>query len=149
MSLPSFNFFSSKTNNNKNSFEMIKSITEKELYEFNGGTYKDFYYSVNIGYITSKYVPDIKDTGCYIVMINSQMDNGPNAIFCIARSDKSKSGIIQTLVSSTGKSNDRLELIWNPFEYPCILLKHNFNRKQVLKDSEQLNLKYNIKIIKP
>lgn len=148
MSLPSLNFFNSKTND-KNSFEMIKNVTEKELYEFNSGTYKDFHYSVNIGYITSKYVPDIKDTGCYIIMINSQMTEGPNAIFCISRSDKSKSGNIQCLVESKGTSNDTLELVWNPYEYPSILLKHNFNRKQILKDSKELNLKYSIKIIKP
>ena len=145
------NPFVSKPKNEDNSFELVKYLTEKEMYNFDYDTNypREYSYTIDIGYITSKYVPTIKDTGCYMIMIESQISEGPNAIFCIARSDKSKSGTIQTIVSSVGKSNDRLEVKWNPMEYPCILLKHNFIRKQILKEETPLRFGYNIKVVCP
>jgi hypothetical protein len=139
---------SSKKDETSKTFELVKYVTEKEMYnfEYNNSSYRDCLYYIDIGYITSKYFP-IKDTGCYIIMIESQISEGPNAIFTLARSDKSKPGIIQTMVSSHGKSNDHLELKWNPMEYPCVLLKHNFSKKHILQDDTKLRFGYNIKVI--
>lgn len=145
------NPFVSKPKQQDNSFELVKYLKEKDMYTFEYDTSypREYSYTIDIGYITSKYVPTIKDTGCYMIMVESQISEGPNAIFCIARSDKSKSGTVQTIVSSVGKSNDRLEIKWNPMEYPCILLKHNFIRKQILKEETPLRFGYNIKVVCP
>jgi hypothetical protein len=150
------NPFSSKQNNSENTFEIIKYITEQEMYTRDYSYYDNpsfsktvdsLYYTINIGYISSKYVQNIKDTGTLIVMISSQIPEGPNAIFCLSRSDKSKSGDINTLVSSTGKCGDKLSIMWNPMEHPCLLLKHNFIKKQILKDDTKLRLGYNVRVI--
>lgn len=161
LSIPSLpgipNPFSSKPQANETTFELVRYITEKEMHsydyydDYNVGTslkrYRDLMYTVNIGYITSKYVTNIKDTGCMMIMISSQIPEGPNAIFCLARSDKNKQGDINTLVSSAGKCGDKIDIMWNPMEYPCILLKHNFTKKQTLKEDTKLRLGYNIKVI--
>lgn len=142
------NPFSSKEKTPEDTFELVKMVTEKEmyLYDYANKTY-DFMYTLTIGYISSKYVPHIKDTGCLIIMISSQIAEGPNAIFCLARSDKSQPGNINTLVNSSGKCGDKLDIIWNPMEHPCVLLKHNFTKKQILKDDTQLRFGYNVKVI--
>ena len=155
MSFPSFNislpsisnpFASSRTNDsNDKSFELVKYVTEKDLYTYNYDM-RDLSHTITIGYITSKYVSNIKDTGCYTIMINSQISEGPNGIFCLSRSDKSKKGIINALV---GKADDRLEVIWNPIEYPCVLLKHNFIKKHILKDETKLRFGYDIRFSSP
>jgi hypothetical protein len=142
-------FTSSKTNeNNDKSFELVKYVTEKDLYTYNYDM-RDSSYTMTIGYITSKYIPNIKDTGCYIIMVNSQINEGPNGIFCLSRSDKTKKGIVNPLVISHGKADDKLEIVWNPMEYPCVLLKHNFIKKHILKDETKLRFGYDIRFINP
>lgn len=145
------NLFSSKQQNPETTFEIVKYVTENDMYTRDhtilNKTFDSLYYTINIGYITTKYVQNIKDTGCFIIMISSQISEGPNAIFCLSRSDKSKSGDINTLVSSLGKCGDKLDIMWNPMEHPCILLKHNFIKKQILKEDTKLRLGYNVRII--
>lgn len=157
LGLPSIpNPFAPKQNNTENTFEIVKYVTEKEMYTRDysyydnsllNKTFDSLYYTINIGYISSKYVQNIKDTGCFIIMISSQISEGPNAIFCLSRSDKSKSGDINPLVSSNGKCGDKLDITWNPMEHPCILLKHNFIKKQVLKEDTKLRVGYNVKVV--
>jgi hypothetical protein len=138
-------FAGSRTNqNNDKSFELVKYVTEREMYE-----YQYPCYNITIGYITTKYVPDIKDTGCYLIMINSQISEGPNAVFCLSRSDKMKKGNVNILVSSDGKVGDKLDIVWNPMEHPCVLLKHNFSKKQILKDDTKLRFGYDVRVISP
>lgn len=145
------NLFSSKQQNPETTFEIVKYVTENDMYTRDhtilNKTFDSLYYTINIGYITTKYVQNIKDTGCFIIMISSQISEGPNAIFCLSRSDKLKSGDINTLVSSLGKCGDKLDIMWNPMEHPCILLKHNFIKKQILKEDTKLRLGYNVRII--
>jgi hypothetical protein len=140
-------FSSSKETTKDTTFELVKTVTENEMYSYDYNKTSDFMYTITIGYISSKYVQNIKDTGCLMVMISSQIAEGPNAIFCLARSDKSISGNINTLISSNGKCGDKLDIIWNPMEHPCVLLKHNFTKKQILKDDTKLRLGYNVKVI--
>lgn len=146
-------FAGSKTNeNNDKSFELVKYVNEKEMYErdySSSFTFRDLSYTITIGYISTKYVPNIKDTGCYTIMINSQINEGPNGIFCLSRSDKTKKGNVNVLTSSDGKVGDKLEVVWNPMEHPCILLKHNFSKKQILKDDTKLRFGYDIRVISP
>ena len=101
------------------------------------------------------YINNIKDTGCYIIMINSEKDDGPNGIFCLSRSDKQKQGDINTLVSSEGKCRSKIILRWNPFEKPSIILTSVHNKNKILSTSlirsTSLNrivkIEFNIKII--
>jgi hypothetical protein len=74
------------------------------------------YTTLNIGYIK-------RDTGSFIIIINSKEKGGPNAIYCISRSDVSKSGTIRELVKSHGVNDDELELTWNPYEYPLLQIR--------------------------
>lgn len=74
------------------------------------------YTTLNIGYIK-------KNTGSFIIIINSKEKGGPNAIYCISRSDISKSGSITELVKSDGVNDDELKLTWNPYEYPLLQIR--------------------------
>ena len=74
------------------------------------------YTTLNIGYIK-------KNTGSFIIIINSKEKGGPNAIYCISRSDVSKSGTITELVKSDGINDDELKLTWNPYEYPLLQIR--------------------------
>jgi len=74
------------------------------------------YTTLNIGYIK-------KNTGSFIIVVNSNEKDGPNAIYCISRSDVSKSGIIKELVKSDGVNDDVLGLTWDPYEYPLLQIR--------------------------
>jgi hypothetical protein len=80
--------------------------------------------SINIGYINN--INNIKDCGSYIIIINSQNNTGPSAIYCISRSNKLLSGNINKLSYSEGICGDLVELIWNPGEYPLIKYKYKY-----------------------
>lgn len=82
------------------------------------------YTNFSIGYITNNKFKKIKKTGSFLIIINSENKNGPNAIYCISKSDELKPGKIQELVRSDGLSNkDILDLVWNPNEYPFLRIK--------------------------
>jgi hypothetical protein len=75
--------------------------------------------TLTIGYLNNTKF-DIKDTGAYVITVNSHFANGPNAIYCISRSLTSEPGTVKELVSSNGKNNECFELQWNPYEYPLL-----------------------------
>lgn len=87
-----------------------------------------------VGYINSTKYRNMRDTGCYIVIVNTYPSSngnvsavlGPNVIFCISKSDKYSVGTVKTLVESTNRFGDTFELLWNPGEYP--LLMYNYKR---------------------
>lgn len=84
-----------------------------------------------VGYINSTQYSNMRDTGCFIIIVNTYPTNntsvsGPNAIFCIAKSETYSSGTVNTLVQSTNRFGDTFELEWNPGEYP--LLMYNYKR---------------------
>lgn len=90
-------------------------------------------YSHEIGYINNFRNKCMRETGSYILIINSKNGSGPNAIYCISKSDKSKAGNIKELIKTNGILNDSLELDWNPHEYPVLKLKTNnlrYNNKE-------------------
>lgn len=77
-----------------------------------------------IGYLNGFITNKIKDYGSYIIIVNSQMSEYPNCIFCISKSNTLSQGNIIKLIESHGINNDFLDLEWNPGEYP--LLKYNY-----------------------
>jgi hypothetical protein len=99
------------------------------------------YTSFTVGYINNTRTQHIKEVGSFIIIINSQTPGGANGIFCISRSDKSKSGKIQELVKSNGVLDDIIDLEWNPYEYP--LLKTKFKLSQHKQDV----ISYHVKVI--
>lgn len=133
-----FNFNSTDSNdsnnNNNNTLKIVKSIKESSEQEIIG------------------YINNISDTGCYILMIKSNKDDGPNGIFCLSRSDKQKEGDINTLVSSEGKYREKIILIWNPYEKPSIILNRVHNKSKLFgirstSLTKMLNIGFNVKII--
>lgn len=129
-----FNFNSTDSNDPNNTLKIVICINESSEQEI-------------IGYINS-----IRDTGCYIVMIKSDKDDGPNGIFCLSRSDKQKEGDINTLVSSDGKYREKIILIWNPYEKPSIILNRVHNKSKLFgirstSLTKMLNIGFNVKII--
>ena len=76
-------------------------------------------------------------TGSFIIIINSENPFGPNAIYCISRSNISESGKIHELVKSNDTNDDQiLDLIWDPFRYPLLNVKvklDTFENIDVLK----------------
>lgn len=153
--LPNINIpnpFSTKSNEtNDKSFELVKYMTVKDMYDYEAHTSKNFVdflpFKIELGYITSKYVSGMKDTGCYIIMIESQISNGPHGIYLLARSSKEDNGIVNTLVQSKGKCNDYFEVVWNPMEHPCIRLRHNFLKKDILNEDTKLRLGFDIRVM--
>ena len=133
-----------KKNKNDNTFEIVKYIDNKELFSY----YYDYDYGVKVGYITNKYVPDMKDVGCFTIMINSQLPGGPNGIFNLARSNRNNPGQVNKLVSSMGGANDSIDIEWNPMESPLIILKHRFSRNIVIYENK-LRLGYDIRVLHP
>lgn len=94
----------------------------------------------HIGYI-NKY---IRDTGSFIVIINSDQQNSTNAIFCISRSNKLNQGYVNKLIGSNQNNNeDNLEIDWNPGEYPRLV--YNKCTKNVNRYDKSLNDKSNYK----
>ena len=80
-----------------------------------------------IGYLRNNQFKCIKDTGSFIIIINSDFKDGPNGIYCISRSDISSNGTVKPLIESNNKFGDSFELIWNPFEYPKLNIKTKLN----------------------
>jgi hypothetical protein len=99
--------------------------------------------SINIGYINNQN--KIKDCGSYIIIINSQNNTGPSAIYCISRSNKLLSGNINKLSYSEGINGDFIELDWNPGEYP--LIKYNYKYVYNSDETNVCKLTFLIKII--
>lgn len=79
-----------------------------------------FYKVSNTGYITNKFYKDIKDTGSYILIINSYLFKGPNAIYSISKGDIMQDGVVTVLSSSADINGNTLELEWNKGEYPSL-----------------------------
>ena len=125
-------FFDTKNSSDPKSFMMTVDIDQNPRYTAN------FYY--NVGYITNCKSKLMQETGSYIVIINSE-NGGPNAIYCISRSNKLETGNIKELIKSNGISNEMLDLEWNPYEYPLLKLKTN----QRYKETTSIN--FYIKII--
>jgi hypothetical protein len=92
------------------------------------------YTTLNIGYIK-------KNTGSFIIIINSKEEGGPNAIYCISRSDISKLGTIKELVKSDGVNDDELKLLWNPYEYPLLQIR----TKLYLYNKNKMDFTINVK----
>lgn len=63
----------------------------------------------------------VKDTGSYILVINSEYDGGATYIYCISRSDKKKRGHVLKLTGSHGLHNEYIECIWDKFEHPKLI----------------------------
>jgi hypothetical protein len=80
-----------------------------------------------IDYIYLNKMENIKDTGSFLVIINTcktkAIKSHPNGIFCISKSDINFSGEIKCL--SFAKSPElNFTLEWNAFEYPRIVVKN-------------------------
>jgi len=99
--------------------------------------------SINFGYIrdTSK----LKDTGSYIIIINSQTSGGPSAIYTISRSDKLLQGKINKLAFSEGVNGDIVEIVWNPGEFP--LIKYYYKSVFNSEETKSQKISFLIKII--
>lgn len=142
---PDVTFFNNFFNNSSDkiqttdpdSFTMSKNVKDNSdsFLRFLGHT------TFRIGYINSTRTKHIKEIGSFIIIINSQTPGGANGIFCISRSDKSKSGKIQELVKTDGILDDIIDLEWNPHEYP--LLK----TKLKLAQHKKCIISYHVKVI--
>lgn len=97
--------------------------------------------SIDVGYIRNK----IKDNGSFIIIINSQNNEGPSAIYCISKSSRLSQGNINKLSYSKGINEDSIELEWNPGEYP--LLKYNYKYIYNLEKTINCKITFLIKII--
>lgn len=124
-----FTFHSDSTFEDNNTFKIVKYINEEsiDIYDIYDNFKVDSYNNIIMGYINN-----IMDTGCYIIMINCEKDDGPNGIFCLSRSDKQKEGDINTLVSSEGKFRDKIILKWKSFEKPSIILQRKKKKYQII-----------------
>ena len=92
-----------------------------------------------IGFINK----NIKDTGGYLIIINPDNINGANGVYCISRSDRSKYGIVKNLCGSNGLYNECIELKWEPYEYPKLVLRDT----KLKTNKRTLKLSYTIKIV--
>lgn len=82
------------------SFRMSKSLSKYENV-------------LGVGYINKYYSNQIRDTGAFFIIINS---NFSNSIFAISKTNKKENGIINKLCHS----GDELNILWEPGEYPFL-----------------------------
>ena len=127
---------------NKGYYDNEKGYTNMSyrllMHNYNGNL------SVVLGYLNNILSSNrIKDTGSYLLIINSENEGGASGIFGLSKSDKSKFGNVTTICSSEGILNDKLIIEWNPYEYPKILL----NIRKLKTDKREIIFSYNIKII--
>jgi hypothetical protein len=99
--------------------------------------------SINFGYIN--HTSKLKDTGSYIIIINSQTTSGPSAIYTISRSDRLLHGNVNKLTFSEGINGDVVELVWNPCELP--LIKYYYKSLYKSEETKSQKLTFLIKII--
>jgi hypothetical protein len=99
--------------------------------------------SIFFGYI--RHTSKLKDTGSYIIIINSQTTSGPSAIYTISRSNKLSPGNINKLAFSEGINGDFVELIWNPGEFP--LIKYHYKSVYNSEETKLQKISFLIKII--
>ena len=97
-----------------------------------------------IGYLRNNQFKCIKESGSFIIIVNSNFKHGPNGIYCISRSDSLLQGTVKPLIESNGKFDDSLELIWNAGEYPILNIQTKLNN---YKDMNITNLSFYVKII--
>lgn len=106
------------------------------------------YSNILIGYLNS--TPKIKDVGSFLIIINSNFNDGPNGTFCISKSKKEQYGNISKLSYSQGDVENLLELEWNPYEYPKLFLKRKISNDEYYKSSkkeDKKTLTFEIKIV--
>lgn len=76
---------------------------------------------LNMGYINNVMTNNIKDTGAYIVIINTRsIINGPNGVFAISKNNMMNKGNITVLNYSKGQDCE-LRLEWDECEYPKLI----------------------------
>jgi hypothetical protein len=68
---------------------------------------------IDIGYINTYYCKNIRDTGCYFIVINSKFSN---VIFAISKTNKKDTGTINKITGSGHEIN----ITWDPCEYPHV-----------------------------
>jgi hypothetical protein len=98
---------------------------------------------VVLGYVNK----NLLDTGSYILVINSENEGGATGIFCISRSQKSEMGNIIKLVANDGIYNERLNIEWEPYEYPKIVLHIHKLKKDKIQNKREIKFLYNVKIV--
>lgn len=142
--LPSFTIFDDlfytqpKTNDPESLLLCLRIPSENKSENKYENKYKN---NFTIGYLRNNQFKCIKDTGSFIIIINSDLIDGPTGIYCISRSDSSLQGTVKTLVESNSKFGDSFELFWNPFEYPILNINYNG------KDRNIRTLFFHVKII--
>lgn len=102
--------FVTKTPKDPDSFYMSVLISSLSKYENN----------ISIGYINNYRCNQIRDTGSYFIIINS---NFANAIFAISKTNKIDNGVVNKLCHS----GDDINILWNPGEYPFLQFIKNKN----------------------
>jgi hypothetical protein len=96
-----------------------------------------------LGYVNK----NLLDTGSYIMIINAENEGGATGIFCISRSQKSEMGNIIKLVANDGIYNERLNIEWDPYEYPKIVLYIHKLKKDKIQNKREIKFSYNVKIV--
>ena len=125
-----------KPQSEKDTFAICKEIAESELF------LDLFHKSYRICHLNKAYAQHINDTGCFMIMLESKEKNGPNGIFCLSKSDVTTKGSVFCLCSSPGAKGEMLRVEWEPYEYPCVILKHNFKRGDLELKNNRVSLHY-------
>lgn len=109
-----YNPFSSLNSSNANVINVndiqIMLAREVSFREYNNSD------SLLVGYISRKFSAKLKNTGCYMIMINSTEEEGPCGIFCVCRANSTDVGVINTLCKTKGVNGENIELEWNSQE---------------------------------
>lgn len=114
--------FNIKTAKDPESFCMSVRINPLSIHET----------KIDIGYINTYYCKYIRDTGTYFIIINSEFSN---AIFAISKTNKIDTGVI----NKVSESGDKINIIWDPFEYPHVQYIIN-NKNNIYDKTKKLDL---------
>lgn len=122
-------------------FTLNKSVNDfRKDMTFDGNEYV-----CNLGHITPRHYPKMKDVGCYIFLIEAQTSTPhttqqqitqstqqqithsntisiSSAVVCLSKGDKCFEGDVKSIVSSAGVNGEKICVNWKPFEYPRLVL---------------------------
>lgn len=125
----------------KTQYDSINGCTNM-FYRLSFNNYKKE--PVILGYLNNVTSSNrVKETGSYILIINSENNVGATGIFCLSRSDKSQYGNVKELCSSDGVYNEKITVEWDPYEYPKIILHIH----KLKTDKKDILFSFNIKIV--
>jgi hypothetical protein len=152
-----FNYFNYNYNKEQlapDVFIFEKYITQSEF--SNETIIKNNTYNLNIGHLSNKYLSNVKDQGSYIIMIQNIESNiiqkSYSGVFSLSKAERHFKGVVKKLSESKVSINENIDIEWEPFETPSIILSWTstdkwYNILSNFKNKDKIRIAFKIRIV--